>query len=330
MNDPIKGDATALSVQAAVMAKLGRNRPVNSFVPARLAGSNVGVDGVLYLNDRQYSSEYPNSFLDIWHPDADLTTPRPVLVYFHGGGFLFGDKIAGDPLAAGPGDGIRALIDGFMEDGFCVVCPEYAFAPEHRFPTQVRQVDQVLAYLQAHAAEFALDMDRVVLMGGSAGASLSEIAGLVISDPAYGELVGIRSSIRADQVRGLIIDEAALTSRGVSDDNMRTLFEVWLGEEDLEDGAAARLIDVPTHIAGAYPPAFINTSNLEPWFVRSANDLRDALERQGLPHEYFYRDQSVDSLEHGYVNRHATNVVAAECYRRMREFASRVVAAPRA
>ncbi|MET0714984.1 MAG: hypothetical protein ABWY57_08715, partial [Mycetocola sp.] len=106
MSNPVKADATAVAVQAAVMAKLGRNRPVNSFVPARAAGSNIDEDGVLYVNDLQYSSELPNSFLDIWHPDADLRTPRPVLVYFHGGGFLFGDKISGDPLAANPDAGL--------------------------------------------------------------------------------------------------------------------------------------------------------------------------------------------------------------------------------
>lgn len=325
MGESVSADATAVAVQAAVMAKLGRNRPVNSFVPARPPAQSIGDDGVLYLNDRQYSADLPNSFLDVWHPDADLSTPRPVLVYFHGGGFIFGDKIAGDPLAANSEAGLKSLISGFLEDGFCVVCPEYAFAPEYRFPTQVRQADHVLAYLQQHADEYALDMDRVVLMGASAGANLVEITGLVISDAEYAASLGIRPSIRSGQVRGLVIDEAALTTRGVSDANMRALFQVWMGEEDPEEAGASRLLDVPSRIAGSYPPAFINSSNLEPWFVQSANDLRDALDRQGLRYEYFYRDQNVDCLEHGYVNRHATNAVAAECYRRMRTFALDVI-----
>ncbi|MNR62681.1 hypothetical protein D3C85_1847750 [compost metagenome] len=58
--------------------------------------------------------------------------------------------------------------------------------------------------------------------------------------------------------------------------------------------------------------------------MQSANDLRAALESQGLPQEFFYADQSVDALEHGYVNRHTTNAVAKDCFERMRAFARRV------
>lgn len=325
MTVEIAADITARAVQSSVMERLGRNRPVNSLRPAREPGRRVRDDGILYRNDAQYGATYPNSFLDIWYPDEDLSRPRPVLVYFHGGGFLFGDKVMGDPLATDSADGLLSSIGGFLDDGFAVVCPEYAFAPDYRFPVQVRQVDEVLSHLHANREEYALDTERIVLMGGSAGASLTEIYGLVVADAPYAAELGIRPSIELGQVRGLIIDEAALTSRGVTDSNMRLLFQVWLGEEDLDEGTYARQIDVPSHIRDFYPPAFINTSNLESWFVRSASDLREALERRGLPHEFFFAPRSVEELEHGFVNRHATSDVAADCYAKMRAFAREVV-----
>jgi acetyl esterase/lipase len=321
MKRTVSADSTALAVQAAVTAQLGRNRPINSSVPAKEPSAQVGEDGVLYKNDLRYGSDFPNSFLDIWYPDEDLSTPRPVLVYFHGGGFLFGDKVTGDPLAANPQDGVKSSIAGFLQDGFCVVCPEYAFAPEHRYPDQLHQVNQVLDHLQKHREEYALDTDRIVLMGGSAGADLVEIYGLIVADERYAQTVGVTPVVSPNQIRALIIDEAALTARGVTDNNMKTLFQVWLGEEDLETGEFARQIDVPVHIDGAYIPAFINSSNLQAWFWRSAEDLRSTLAQQSLPHEYFYVDQSIEALEHGYVNRHQTNAVARDCYERMRSFA---------
>lgn len=325
MTTKIAADATALAVQSAVMERLGRGRPANSTHPARESGKRVRDDGILYMNDARYGTTYPNSFLDIWYPDDDLSQLRPVLVYFHGGGFLFGDKVSGDPLATSSTDGLMSLIKGFLDDGFAVVCPEYAFAPDYRFPVQVRQVDEVLNHLHANREEYALDTDRIVLMGGSAGASLTEIYGLVVADAAYAGELGIRPSIGSDRLRGLIIDEAALTSRGVTDANMRTLFQVWLGEEDLDEGTLARQIDVPSHVRDSYPPAFINTSNLEPWFVQSASDLREALDRRGLPYEFFFVAQSIEELEHGFVSRHASSDVAADCYAKMRAFARGVV-----
>ena len=326
MTTPSEADALARSVQAAVVAKMMRNRPVNSFSPAHEPGSHITADGRLYLNDIAYGTKLPNSFLDIWHPDAQLDVRRPVLVYFHGGGFLFGDKVLGDPLAAESSTGLMSLIGPFMDDGFAVVCSEYAFAPEHLFPAQVLQVDQVVRFIQSHADQYALDSNRIVLMGGSAGASLTEIYGLVVANPAYAQRVGVRPGMHLNQLRGVIVDEAALATAGLTDGNMRALMQTWLGEKDIENSEAAKRIAVAENVDGAYPPAFINASNVEPWFEQSAVELRDALKRHSLPHEFFYRDRSVEPLEHGYVNRHRTNAVAKDCFDQMRAFALRVVA----
>lgn len=321
----LKADLVVTAIQRAAMKKMGRTRPLNSFEPALPTSTRVLGDGVVYVNDLKYGEDYPNSFLDVWYPNEDRSRKLPVLVNFHGGGFFIGDKVSGDPLASASRESEKAVNAAFLSDGFVVVCPTYAFAPKYRFPVQVVQANQVLGYLASRADELSLDMDRVVIMGGSAGAGLTEILGLIHTDRAYAELLGIVPALDAEQVRGLLIDEAALTTRGVTDRNMRMLFQLWLGEKVPDGSRAGNLINVPQHIRGAYPPAFINTSNLQHWFIDSALDLHAALDRQGLPNELFYRDQTVDQLEHGYLNRHAENATAAECLARMRAFALKVV-----
>ena len=321
LSKTLKADLVVSAIQKTAVKKMGRTRALNSFDPALPTSTQVRDDGIVYVNDLQYGADYPNSFLDIWYPDEDRSTKRPVLVNFHGGGFFIGDKVLGDPLAASS-EGFETSVNAaFLSDGFAVVCPTYAFAPKYRFPVQVVQANQVLGYLASRADELALDTDRVVIMGGSAGASLTEILGLLHTDRDYAELLGIVPALGPAQIRGLLIDEAALTTRDVTERNMRMLFQLWLGEKNPDGSPNGNLINVPQHIRGAYPPAFINTSNLEHWFVDSALDLHAALERQGLPHELFYRDQTVDRLEHGYLNRHAENATAAECLAHMRSFA---------
>jgi acetyl esterase/lipase len=321
----LKADMVVKAIQKRAMKALGQTGPLNSFQPALPTSTRVRDDGIVYVNDLEYGTDYPNSFLDIWYPDGDRSTKRPVLVNFHGGGFFIGDKVMGDPLAASTAGFEKSVNAMFLSDGFAVVCPTYALAPSFRFPVQVVQANQVLAFLASRADELALDMDRVVIMGGSAGAGLTEILGLIHTDPGYAELLGIAPALSEGQIKGLLIDEAALSTRGVTDRNMHMLFQLWTGEKDPANSAPGRLIDVPQHIRGAYPPAFINTSNLEQWFVDSAFDLHRALERYALPHEIFYRDQTVDRLEHGYLNRHSENATAAECLTLMRAFAQRVI-----
>jgi acetyl esterase/lipase len=322
----MKADLVVKAIQKSAMKAMGRTRPLNSFQPALPTATQMRDDGIVYVNDLAYGADYPNSFLDIWYPDGDRSRKRPVLINFHGGGFFIGDKVMGDPLAASTPEGFENSVNAmFLSDGFAVVCPTYALAPDFRFPVQVVQANQVLGFLAARADELALDMDRVVIMGGSAGAGLTEILGLVHTDPGYAKLLGVAPALSPKQIKGLLIDEAALTSRGVTDRNMHMLFQLWTGEKDPANSAPGELIDVPRHIRGAYPPAFINTSNMEHWFVDSAFDLHRALDRYGLPNEIFYRDQTVDRLEHGYLNRHVENATAAECLTRMRAFAQRVI-----
>ena len=72
---------------------------VNSFQPKAEPTKTTLSDGTLFLSDIQYGEKYPNSYLDIYIPNGDTKTKRPTLFYVHGGGFAWGDKIEGDPLA---------------------------------------------------------------------------------------------------------------------------------------------------------------------------------------------------------------------------------------
>ena len=205
-------DAKCLEVQKMVYKFRYNNKPVNSFFPEKPTGKSVLEDGQIYINDVQYGAEFPNSYFDIWYPNGDFAQKKPTIVYFHGGGFLFGDKNSGDPIAQGTTESMGMLRE-MVSRGFNLVNANYALAPEYRHPVQIRQVDQVMGFLLKHADEYGLDMERVVLTGGSAGADLTEIYGLVVSDPAYAARLGIVPSITRDRLKVLAIDESALDAR---------------------------------------------------------------------------------------------------------------------
>ncbi len=317
----IKHDLKCVAVQKMVFAKTMPGKKVNDYAPRNTPGTHLRPDGVLYVNDICYGEKYPNSQVDLWFPNDDRTVSRPTIIYIHGGGFIFGDKVMGDPLAVSADRDIDFCAE-VAKRGYNVVSVNYALAPEYRFPVQVEQVDQMLGYLTEHQHELGLDMNRVFLGGDSAGAVLSEIYGAVLTNPEYAKRLNIQPSIRSEQIKGLLIDEAALSIRNF-ESNMNAMLGCWAGTNDLKDPNIELSMNAVKWIVDTYIPSFINSSNQEIWFLDSAQDLAAALEKIGVEYEFFYRGPECDKLEHGYMQRFASNPYAKECFEHMLAFVRR-------
>lgn len=111
-----------------------------------------------------------------------VTASAPLIVYFHGGGFVLGSYDTHDRNA-------RRLA---IASGAIVVSVNYRLAPEFPFPAGPADADAALADLLARAAGLGADPNRVFVAGDSAGATLAIAAVL----PGIGE--------RARQPAGLI------------------------------------------------------------------------------------------------------------------------------
>tara|TARA_R110002072_G_scaffold242564_9_gene401418 strand:- start:2757 stop:3638 length:882 start_codon:yes stop_codon:yes gene_type:complete len=97
--------------------------------------------------------------LDVWAPDRGSETPRPVVVFFHGGGWVKGDREA--YAFAG-----RA----FARKGFLVVVPDYRKVPDVRFPAFIEDGADAVRWTHDNIARFGGDPERIALVGHSAGA----------------------------------------------------------------------------------------------------------------------------------------------------------------
>ncbi|MES2336579.1 MAG: alpha/beta hydrolase [Pseudomonadota bacterium] len=97
--------------------------------------------------------------LDVWRPASRVGEPRPVIVFYYGGGWAHGDRGA-YAFAA------RAL----ASQGFVVVVPDYRKVPSVRFPAFVQDAAQAVKWTRDHVAEYGGDPGRIALAGHSAGA----------------------------------------------------------------------------------------------------------------------------------------------------------------
>jgi acetyl esterase len=103
---------------------------------------------------------------------ASATGILPVVVFFHGGGFVVCTLDTHDPYC-------RALA---TEAGVMVVSVDYRLAPEHKFPAGVEDCLIATDWVLGHAGELGGDSGRVFVAGDSAGATLATVVALTLRD----------------------------------------------------------------------------------------------------------------------------------------------------
>ncbi len=96
----------------------------------------------------------------------------PVVVYFHGGGFVIGDLDTYDR-------GCRALAVG--ADAI-VVSVDYRLAPEHPYPAAMEDADAARRWVAGHAGEIGGDPHRMAVGGDSAGGTLAAVSAIHARD----------------------------------------------------------------------------------------------------------------------------------------------------
>ncbi len=316
-------DLKCIALQKMVFAKLNPGKKPNSFEPRNPPAELKREDGIIIRSDLCYGTKYPNSYFDLWFLEENRDKKCPVLVYFHGGGFLFGDKTMGDPLAVGQG-GDNDFCAMMAKRGYKVVNGNYALAPKYCFPVPVEQVGQLLAHLQENEENYALDMERIFLSGGSAGADMAELYGTVLTCPAFAAELGLQPTVRAEQVIGLIIDEAALSPS--DDKNLNVLMGCAYGVSRKQAPKIIAHYDPTVWIKDRYIPSFINASNEQADFGISARALAAVLERNETDYDYFIPGPEDGMKKHGYMKDHATDPCSKVCLDRMLAFMDRQLA----
>jgi acetyl esterase/lipase len=105
--------------------------------------------------------------LDVWQR-KDEKTAVPTLIYYHGGGWIFGDRT-----------GATLLFLPYLEMGWNVINVEYRMANVSLAPAAVEDCRCALRWAVRNAKQYNIDTDRIVLTGHSAGGHLSLITGML-------------------------------------------------------------------------------------------------------------------------------------------------------
>lgn len=121
--------------------------------------------------------------LDVWRSGAATPGGAPVLVFFHGGGWVKGDRQS-------YGWAARA----YASKGFVVVVPDYRKVPQVRFPAFVEDGADAVRWTKDNIARFGGDPDRIAIAGHSAG---GHTVAMLALDPQWLAKAGAPGAVKA-------------------------------------------------------------------------------------------------------------------------------------
>ena len=219
----------------------------------------------------------------LYRPEAADPNGAPVLVFFHGGGFVIGDLDTHDNQARRLCRDLEAL----------VVSVDYRLAPEHPFPAPLDDCFAATRWVAEHAAELGADPRRLAVGGDSAGGNLATAVALRCRDedgPALAAqllIYPVTDLSTPDRPSRVDNAEGYLLTR----DDMSWFESAYVPDGQATDPLASPLL---ADLSGL-PPSVVVTAEYDP--LRDEGDAyAEALRAAGVSvvHERF------DGLIHGF------------------------------
>ncbi|WP_280483949.1 alpha/beta hydrolase [Nocardia farcinica] len=244
----------------------------------------------------------------VYVPHGDAL--RPVVVFAHGGGFVFCDLDSHDEFCRSTAQAVDAV----------VVSVDYRRAPEHPGPAAMEDLYAAVTWVHRHAGEFGGDPERIAVAGDSAGGNLAATVSLAARDrggPPIAAQVLIYPAIDDD------FDTESYRRYGAGYYNTTEAMR-WYWQQYAPHGTDSPYL-VPTRadsLAGL-PPAVVVTAELDPP-CSAGEDYARRLAAAGVP----VTAHRFDGLFHGFLTfpkLSLTGPARAELWQMMRA----VLASPR-
>ena len=247
-----------------------------TYKPVELPAGFTSQMNVLYTTAPNWEGK-----MDIYLPPKDKG-PSPVVINIHGGGWNKGVRES------------QTGFNTFFKMGFAVANISYRLTGHSTAPAAVEDARCALIYLIKHAKELNIDVNKIVVMGGSAGGHLALMAGLLGNDHRFdGNCPGVENIKVA-----AIIDKYGITDVwdwGYGSRITSTSAKRWLGNKATDQAFAASVSPI-TYVNKNSPPVFIVHGDADPVVpYQQSVDLHNKLKQAGVKTEFL----TVKGGEHG-------------------------------
>jgi len=227
----------------------------------------------------------PDAAIDVYRPRARATSPRPVILWIHGGGFL-----------ANSAAQFRDWGVLLAHQGYVVALLDYSLAPQTRYPAPVRQGNAALAYLSRHAASFGGDPARVAVGGDSAGAQIASQLAAVETNPDLATAMTLTPGLASSHLKAVVLYCGLYDMNTVGQTGfpaLRTYLWSYTGTRNWLAYPRIDQLSTTRQATAAYPATYLTVGDQDP-FRTQATELAGALRSRGVPvTTLFWHDQGL-------------------------------------
>jgi acetyl esterase/lipase len=232
--------------------------------------------------------------LDLYR-QAAAGSPRPLVVYVHGGGWQ-----SGHTRHSGAFENWPEVLASLARRGYVVASLEYRLSGEAPFPAAIHDVKNAIKWLRASAAKYAINPQQVVIWGGSAGGQLAALAATSCGVKA---LATAALETQSDCVQGLVawygvfeIAPIPEPARNVSEPT--SPMGKYLGCAPGKCVDVAALASPVTHVDSKDPPALLIHGELDRVVPVSQSRAFDkALKAKGIASELIV----IPAVDHSFI-----------------------------
>lgn len=242
------------------------------------------------VRDLTYTRTAAGRLLLNLHMPPSADGPVPVVLYIHGGDWMFGNR----KHAAG------AFLTQY---GIAVASIDYRLAPRSRFPAQAKDCRDALLFLYKNAKRYKLDPERIGVMGESAGGHLAALLATALDEPQF---IGAYRENPAPRIKAMCsisgpMDIAYLGAMGDFAEDLigRHPIQQLLGGRVKDKLQLANLASPIRHVSADDPPALLIYGEKD--FVVPpilAKDMHTALMKAGVESSLYM----VPQMGHDMVN----------------------------
>ena len=179
------------------------------------------------------------------YTNKNATTPTPVVINIHGGGWNHGEKES------------QSGFGSFFKNGYAVANVEYRLVDVAPAPAAIEDVRCALIYLYKNAKTLNIDVNKIVVMGGSSGGHLALMTGLLGNDKRFDTNCSFEGEIKI----AAIIDKYGVSNL-MPLGNWKSA-KNWLGTNYNNKSFIESLSPV-FHVSATSPPIFIVHGDADP------------------------------------------------------------------
>lgn len=283
---PTQADAEMQTVLDALASLKGK--PIETLTPEEARQQPTPTDAVKkVLTDQGKSTDpipvasvkdlgipgpYGQIPLHIFTPEGK--GPFPVIVYFHGGGFVIADTKVYESSVRGLASGAKAV----------VVSVDYHRAPEHKFPSQPNEAYAAYQWVLNHAREINGDPDRVAVAGESAGGNLAVVVSLMARDK--NQPLPVHQLLVYPVVDNKMSNASYVQNANAKPLN-RAMMKWFFKHYTAEKSDSKNLYALPNNAKSlkGLPPTTLITAEIDPLYTEG-KAFAERLERDGVPVAY--------------------------------------------